>query len=245
MFYQCVLPEFNHFNLFLQREDPCIHLVNYHCHSLLKKILGKFVRAEVIKASTSLSEVDLAVGNQLPEDDIFVEFVTRQKLKALVNEGDVSSRLSSKFLQGVRSFYEAAVGAKFLLKDDILLHARVKNFEKCENRKFSSVEYFLECYSSVLAFSDSEKKDAFDEIVDYQLSVEENIPQSVWESAKESLEDNLERKQVFIQMNVIWAFLSLMMTSDHCSLRFPNLSRVARLILVLPHSNAGEEQVFI
>ena len=207
MFYQCVIPEFNHFNLFLQREDPCIHLVNYHCHSLLKKILGKFVRAEVIKASTSLSEVDLAVGNQLSEDDIFVEFVTRQKLRALVNEGDVSSRLSSKFLQGVRSFYEAAVGAKFLLKDDILLHARV--------------------------------------IVDYQLSVEENIPQSVWESAKESLEVNLEDKQVFIQMNVIWAFLSLMMTSDRCSLRFPNLSRVARLILVLPHSNAGEEQVFI
>ena len=62
LFYQCVLPAFNHFNLSLQREDPCIHLVYDHCHSLLKKILGKFVRAEVIKASTSLCEVDLAVG---------------------------------------------------------------------------------------------------------------------------------------------------------------------------------------
>ena len=104
-------------------------------------------------------------------------------MRALVNELDVSSQLSSKFLQGVRSFYEAAVGyilAKFPLKDDILLHARVINFEKCENSTFSSVEYFLERYTSVLAFSDSEKKLHFNEFVNYQLFEEENIPQSVW-----------------------------------------------------------------
>ena len=36
-----------------------------------------------------------------------------------------------------------------------------------------------------------------------------------------------------------------MKTPDGCKLRFPNLSKVARLILVLPHSNAGEERVFL
>ena len=45
-------------------------------------------------------------------------------------------------------------------------------------------------------------------------------------------------------MDVIWAFLGSMKTSNGCSLRFPNLSRVARLIWVLPHSNTGEERVF-
>lgn len=81
-----------------------------------------------------LSEVDFTVDNQLSEDCIFVGFVTRQKLRALEN-GDVSSQACRKFLQGVRSFYGAAVGyikAKFPLEDDVLRHARVVNFEKRE-----------------------------------------------------------------------------------------------------------------
>ena len=48
LFYQSVLPVFNHFNLFLQREDPCIHLVYDY---FLKKFVSKFVKADVIKAS--------------------------------------------------------------------------------------------------------------------------------------------------------------------------------------------------
>ena len=60
-------------------------------------------------------------------------------------------------------------------------------------------------------------------------------------SLQESSVDDLEGKQVFIRIDVIWAFLSLMKTSNGCSLRFLNLSRVARLIWVLPHSNAGVE----
>lgn len=177
----------------------------------------------------------------------FVGFVTRQKLRALENGGDVSSQACRKFLQGVRSFYEAAVGyikAKFPLEDDVLRHARVVKFEKRETNQFSDIEYFMEHYSDVLAFSGPEQNALFDEFVDFMLLEEKDIPQSVWESAKESLEDDSEGKQTFIRMDVIWAFLSLMKTPDGCKLRFPNLSKVARLILVLPHSNAGEEQVF-
>lgn len=147
LFYQSVLPAFNHFNLFLQREDPCIHLVYDHCYNLLKKILCKFVKAVVIKASACLSEVDFTCANQLSDDCIFVGFVTRQKLKAQVNEGDVSPQASTKFLKGVRSFYEAAVmyiKAKFLVSDDVLLHAKVVNFEKRTTSKYSDVEYFME-----------------------------------------------------------------------------------------------------
>ena len=44
-------------------------------------------------------------------------------------------------------------------------------------------------------------------------------------------------------MDVILGFISLMKTPDGCKLRFPHLSRIARLILLLPHSNTGEERV--
>lgn len=237
LFYQSGLPAFNHFNLFLQREDPCIHLVYDHCYNLLKKILCKFVKAVVIKASACLSEVDFTCANQLSDDCIFVGFVTRQKLKAQVNEGDVSPQASTNFLKGVRSFYEAAVmyiKAKFPLSNDVLLHAKVVNFEKRTTSKYSDVEYFMEKYSFTV----------YDEFVEYVLLEDNDIPQAVWESAMESLEDDLEGKQTFIRMDVIWGFISLMKTPDGCKLRFPHLSRIARLILLLPHSNAGEARVF-
>ena len=35
-----------------------------------------------------------------------------------------------------------------------------------------------------------------------------------------------------------------MKTGDSCNLRFFHLSAIARLVLTLPHSNAGEERVF-
>ena len=50
--------------------------------------------------------------------------------------------------------------------------------------------------------------------------------------------------EVFVWVDVIWAFLSSMRTTDYCSLMFPGLSQVAKLILVLLHSNASEERVF-
>lgn len=42
----------------------------------------------------------------------------------------------------------------------------------------------------------------------------------------------------------LWAFLSKKKSPDGCTLKFANLARVAQLLLVLPHSNAGEERIF-
>ena len=45
-------------------------------------------------------------------------------------------------------------------------------------------------------------------------------------------------------MDVLWAHLSDMSSLATGESRFPLLSTVARLVLVIPHSNAGEERVF-
>ena len=63
LFFQCALPVFNHFNLFLQREDPCIHLIHEHCESLLRKVLGRLVKPEAIRDAASILEVDHNAGN--------------------------------------------------------------------------------------------------------------------------------------------------------------------------------------
>ena len=79
LFHQSVLLVFNHFNLFLQRDGPCIHLVHDHCQSFLKKVLGKFVQTEVIEAARSLSEVNIYIDSQLSDHHIFTGFLQHAK----------------------------------------------------------------------------------------------------------------------------------------------------------------------
>ena len=89
----------------------------------------------------------------------------------------VTPQASRKFLQGVRSIYEAAVRytkAKSPLNDDVI-HVKVVNFEKWETSQISDIEYFIECYSNVLAFSGSEQNAVFDEFVEYVHLKEKDI----------------------------------------------------------------------
>ena len=65
--------------------------------------------------------------------------------------------------------------------------------------------------------------------------------------AKEQVEDvdnEEESRQTFNLINVVWGHLKQTNTLNGCRLPFPNLTQVAKMVLVLPHSNAGEERVF-
>lgn len=81
-----------------------------------------------------------------------------------------------------------------------------------------------------------------EEFTDYQLLDRAAIPDSVWKDALIYEDDTVApgTRKEYHRMDVIWAYMSEMKNVDS-SLRFPLLSRVARLVLVIPHSNAGEE----
>ena len=149
LFYQSVLSIFNQFNLLLQREDPCIHLVHDNCESLLRNVLGKFVKTEAIATANCLSEVNTDTSNQCTNENILVGFVTEQMLQQLEQNGDCSPSESMKFYSGVRKFYTAAVSyivAEFLLADKVLIHSKFVNFEKCH---FSDVDKTVLSFSSI------------------------------------------------------------------------------------------------
>ena len=176
--------------------------------------------------------------------------MTRQKLQKLEREGDCSPNDTRKFFRGVRQFYEAAVEyiiAKFPLTDELLLHARFVDFENRESAEFKNVEYFMTRYIEVLAFDLKQVDKVYDEFVAYQMLEKSDIPESVWELANERSKDEDDEDDeghVHVRMDVIWAYLSRMRTDDNCHLKLPLLSKVAKLVLTLPHSNAGEERVF-
>ena len=138
----------------------------------MRKLLGKFVKLSAIKAAATLADVDTDIASQLSDDNIFVGFITRQTCLKLEREGDCSPSESRKFLLGVRQFYTASVecvNSRLPLKDELLVHAKFINFDMRENCEFKDVEYFIERYNAILAFTSSESDQVFDEFVSYQL----------------------------------------------------------------------------
>ena len=67
----------------------------------------------------------------------------------------------------------------------------------------------------------------------------EKIPESIWEAALVREKNDIH----YHRMDVIWAYLSSLKNPDG-SFKFPKLSQIALLILVIPHSNAEKERVF-
>lgn len=97
-------------------------------------------------------------------------------------------------------------------------------------------------FSHLLPFSSgSELTKLNEEFVDYQLLDDGIIPQSIWDKATVLINEESGEKKY--RMDVIWHYLSNMRSGDGRD-RFRRLSCVAKLVLVIPHSNAGEERVF-
>ena len=85
-----------------------------------------------------------------------------------------------------------------------------------------------------------------EEFVEYQLLNEEDIPAAIWDEARIRLpkdDDADEEDSTNYRMDVIWGYLSSLKLSSGCC-KFGRLSKVAKTVLILPHSNAGEEHVF-
>lgn len=72
----------------------------------------------------------------------------------------------------------------------------------------------------------------------YQLMEDNEIPQDIWDTATMK-----ENEKHYYRMDILWHFLSTLKMPDS-SLCFGRLAKVAKLVLVIPHSNAEEERVF-
>ena len=93
-------------------------------------------------------------------------------------------------------------------------------------------------YPSLLPFSTvTELNKLEEEFLEYQLLEQSQIPESVWESALA-----VEGESQYYRADELWAYMNTMKCGDGM-LKFPRLSEVAKLALVLPHSNAEEERV--
>ena len=117
----------------------------------------------------------------------------------------------------------------------------------CRERiaSLKDVECFLKNYPTVLPTTARETHLLQEEFVEYQLLSNGHIPKKVWDEAqiKLSNEENEEKSSSSFRMDVIWGYLSALKLGNG-SHKFGRISDVAKTVLNLPHSNAGEERSF-
>ena len=96
-------------------------------------------------------------------------------------------------------------------------------------------------YPHLLPYSSEELSNLSEEIIEFQLLNDDKIPAAVWEDA---LVRSDEYQDVsYYRQDILWQHLSTLKSSDGRNV-FKMLSKVAMLVLLIPHSNADEERIF-
>ena len=242
LFFQSVLPALTNANKFLQREEPLIHVLRSQLRSLLKKVMAKFIKpssiadAESRNVFSSFSFDD--ESHHLAPGDIWVGFQTKQIMTKLLNNGDISEHVQSKFLKAAKLFLIKVV--TYLQKwcpidDELLLNAEWLDFDKCQQKTFMAVECFI-CNFPYL-FQDIDVNILAEQFMAYQVLPDDVVPLSVKTDVGLDPEDPH-------RANALWTCLGSRREPGTNCPEFDQLFKVATAILTIPHSNAGEERIF-
>ena len=213
----------------------------------LTSVLCKFVKISVIRDTQDKGEliyIDfVSTNNQLPDSTLFIGFITKQILNKLLEDGDIGDSEVKWFHKGVRNFYTTRtqyIIKMYPLNDEILKHARFVNFERRDQISFDSVQFFVHRFPHLHSLtSPGEVEMLQEEFLSYQLQSDADIPDEVWEEAKVN-----ENEDVYYRADVLWSHLCKIQIIGSSQLKFLRLAQVAKVVLVIPHSNASEERVF-
>ncbi|KAL5463893.1 hypothetical protein EMCRGX_G032841 [Ephydatia muelleri] len=118
---------------------------------------------------------------------------------------------------------------------EVLHHASFCNFELRMEAEISSIEFFIERYP--VFFESLNLDDLHDEFVLYKTSPDLTPEIMKLATVTETI------GQDFLRMDIIWDHLSKVKDASR-NFKFPIISRVAKLVLTIPHSNADAEMVF-
>ena len=127
---------------------------------------------------------------------------------------------------------------KLPLTTDMLKNSVFVNFFHRDKILLDNAFYFVK--RSGLNCSTTQLNELDEQFLKYQLLKEIDIPASVSEDAEVKHGDNLKN----YRMHVIWGHIVKRKTIFG-NLEFDLLSKIAKLVLLLPHSKAGKERVFI
>lgn len=225
------LEPLNKFTVLFQTNASRVGTMQADFLNLLRSYLANFMDASAIRNCTNDELPSLAYNdraNQLADSELGIG--TQARLALLEAEDSSDVNMEARFHDSVRSFYEACV--KKLLAKFPLTDATIRNLAFLNPKSRSSVtaSAILQICRKLLTSASAEDIDlVMEEFLDFKTMPEEQLP---------AVTDHAFLDQ-------FWAQLSkLPSLHDESQLRFPNLGKLAKVALVLPHSNADPERLF-
>ena len=148
MFFHAVMPMFTTPNKTPLRENPCLYIIDEIINSFLKVVQAKFVKVKAFNDVDDWDKVDYEdPDNQLPDENMTVGFLVKQKVQELLNEGDIAPGDSRKFFNAARAFYTSTVDyfkSHMSLNDPLLKASMFLDFEQRELANVADVEHFID-----------------------------------------------------------------------------------------------------
>ena len=221
------MPAFDQFNTFLQSEEPLVHLLHESTINLYKGLLSRFIKTEILSNSNDVLLIDMKNSESLKElNTIHIGFITKQYAVA---EDIIDTPRYIKFLRVVQSFF--ITFSRYLLKSmPTLRNPLLKYFSIfLRPRERSKIEeehvsLLKKCFPQVVQTENLHKLHA--ELLDYQNETASELPSEI------------DSDKVRKRTDLFWLEVSEMKDSITGIQRFPNLSTLARFLLLIPHSNA-------
>ena len=208
----------------------------------MNKLASKFIKANAIQelknAKKSFTKLDISLESPKYDDDLFIDFITKQTLKKLL-EDEISPREAERSFDGFCAFYKAAYDycTKWLhLDNNLLKSCRFIGFSRRSEFSFDDVQSVVSAFPQLNEdiLNNVHKLDWLEEeVLAYQAISSNEIPQQVWELTK--VNRNVDEGKVYYRTGIIWANLRT---------NLPTLANVVLQVLTIPHSNAAEERVF-
>ena len=245
LFYHASNLLFNNFNKLLQSEEPIIHMLLDSTIQLARCLANRIIKPQVLK-DTPVTELNLDDPQfYKPEHSIFMGVTTKFKLQKLLNDGDISERQHSRVFKAAQAYFKDSLSyilTKFPPSNELIMKAGWIDVGSRIDSKWESVEFFINRLKAIFQQLPVDK--LYGEFCDYQTVPDECFRDDVLKEAK--VIDREEDGEVLFQyrVDVLWWYIAQLVIPGTTAKRFKHLPKVAGLVLVLPHSNAGEERLF-
>ncbi|KAK1903218.1 Light-independent protochlorophyllide reductase subunit B [Dissostichus eleginoides] len=164
-------------------------------------------------------------------EKLVIGFTTRATLNRLLDAGDITPQQVQRFQQAAVAFLVRAVEyamKKLPMREPLIKHAM---FLEGQQRVEGGVEdalYFVDRFPELLPYNGPDERDKLsEEFLDYQ-----------------SMDIAMPEDPATFDIESFWGNMASMKNKVTGMSRFGRLSRIAKLVLVLPHSDADAERVF-
>ena len=245
LFNQATIPLFTNFNKLLQSGEPVIYIVHDKVTALAKTLGNRIIKADVMQ-STAVTEIDLENSAVFKEyKSIHLGGTTKFTLQRLLNQGYISPAQYDNVFKAAQEYFRASfqyILNKFPVTEAVLQHGKWINVSNRLEARWERVEFFLTRFQSFFVNMNTDK--LYDEFYDYQALNDGDIGDKAWNEAKviDGSVDDVE--EFHYRVDILWWYTAHMLVPGSATCMFRYLQKVAELVLVLPHSNAGEERLF-